>query len=79
MPIILSSEKKENKKICNGDGINKIFFFQLHLMHRFGKSSCTDLALPHRETVGIILKVTVITVDLLETYSKGSCAIAAHS
>lgn len=52
--------------------------FQLHLMHTFGKSSCTDLTLPHRETVGIILKVIVITVNLLETYSKGSCAIAAH-
>lgn len=47
-------------------------------MHTFGKSSCTDLTLPHRETVGIILKVIVITVNLLETYSKGSCAIVAH-
>lgn len=52
--------------------------FYLYLIHTFVKSNCTDLTCPHRETVGIILKVIVITVNLLETYSKGSYASAAH-
>lgn len=71
--------KTRKKKVCNWDGVNKILLFQWHLMHTFGKSNCTDLTLPHRETVAIILKVIVITVNLLETYSKGSCATAAHT